>query len=99
MTEENINVLNDIYQQNELNLDSFLDKIQESGKEELEMSEYVSGDQQLQDKIKEKRQELKYISLDKNETGFASERSLQHHELSINKTRHNQNSGRTSKNH
>jgi hypothetical protein len=97
MTEDSINALNDIYYHNEVNLESYLDKIQENVEEEMEMSEYVSGDQQLQDTIKETRQTLKYISLDKNENGYASERSLQHYELDINKTRNNQNSGKREK--
>jgi hypothetical protein len=94
MSEENINALNDIYHQNELNLESFLEKIQEKEEELEESNEDLSNDPELQDVIKEQRLKLKYISLDKNETGFASERSLQNHKLSINKLRNSENSGR-----
>ena len=91
--EDNINALNDVFQQNEMNLDSFLDQIQEIKEQEEEgASEGGQSDAELTDKIKEKRLELKYVSGEQREN-FASDRSLRDHNLSINQNRLNKKNG------
>ena len=91
MNEDNVHALNDIYNQNEFNLESFLHKIQE--KNESSENESKEKKSELQEKIDEKRLELKYISSEKEDT-FASERSLRDLKLSINKSRVSKNEGK-----
>lgn len=95
VNEDQVNALNDIYQQNEFNLDSYLDKIQEKNEEEEKSLKFEEDDQNLQNKIKEKRQELKYISLDKQDNleNYGSKRSLKDHYLLINSSRKQENQG------
>ena len=94
VSEEQVKTLNDIFYQNENNLETFLEKIQEKKDAEDDSDSQTEPDSALLDKIKEKRQELKYISVDRDWVAFASKRSLQHEELCINKSRSDQIKGR-----
>jgi hypothetical protein len=92
--EDNLNALNDIYHQNEFNLESYLTQIQEL-KEQEEVSSREEGEGESETGENELRQskrvELKYISGEQQM--LTSDRSLRDQNLSINKTRLNKKKG------
>jgi hypothetical protein len=73
--ENHLNVLNDIYHQNEHNLESYLDRLQEKTREESKKGERGEGKTR-------KKKEFRYLV-----EGRRSLRSLKEHHLMVNRRR------------